>query len=150
MLTKIIFQLRLRRLPRINRYLTAAVVAVLIVSSPAVAFAGLNCGGGSDANGHNYPSVKTSIDFGCEGKGNPILDMTFAIIRFLSIGVGVVLIGSTIVAGVQYTMSKGEPDATAAAMKRLRANAIALLIFIFGYALLNYVVPGQLLGVRGG
>jgi len=98
------------------------------------------CGGGKGNN-----SVKTSINIGCRGKGNPIMDATFAIIRFLTTGVGIVLVGSMIYAGIQYTSSRGDPQATASAVNRLKANAWALLLFLFGYAILNYIIPGTFL-----
>lgn len=94
------------------------------------------CGGG---NGE--PSVKIAIDLGCKGHGNPVADLTFAIIRLLSDGVGLVVIGSIIVAGIQYTTSQDDPKATAAAQQRIRSSIVALIIFIFAYAILNYVIP---------
>ena len=105
-----------------------------------IAAAGDHCGGGA-----GNKSVATSINIGCRGKGNPIIDATFAIIRFLSTGVGIVIVGSTIYAGIQYTMSRGEPQLVATAINRLRANAWALLLFLFGYAILNYLIPGAFL-----
>jgi len=113
---------------------------MLSLTTPALAYAGKTCGGGSGQH-----AVKTSIDIGCEGKGNPILDMTFAIIRFLSTGVGLVIVGSMIWAGIQYTSSRGDPNATAQAVNRIRSNVGALLLFIFAYAILNYIVPGAVL-----
>ena len=101
--------------------------------------------GGRDANGKDI-SVKTSIDFGCKGEGNPIADATFAIIRVLSNGVGLVIIGSLVYGGIQYSASRGDPQATAMAIGRLRSNVMALIIFIFGYALLNYIIPAGFLG----
>jgi hypothetical protein len=87
----------------------------------------------------------TSIDIGCEHHGNPIEALTFAIIKLLSDGVGLVIIASLILAGIQFTSSRGEPQATATAIKRVRANLTALLMFIFAYALLNYLVPAGVL-----
>lgn len=85
--------------------------------------------------------VETSIDLGCRGQGNPIMDMMFAIIRLLSNGVGLVIIGSIIVAGIQYTTSAGDPQKAAQAISRIRQTLIALGIFIFSYPLLNYLIP---------
>lgn len=73
------------------------------------------------------------------------MDLLFAIIRFLSVGVGLVIVASMVYAGVQYIGSRGDPNANALAIKRIQSNVTALLIFIFSYALLNYVIPGQLL-----
>ena len=96
------------------------------------------CGGGSQ-------KVAVSIDFGCQGKGNPIIDMLFAVIRLLSDGVGLVIIASLIVAGIQFTSSRGDPQATANATKRIQSNVTALILFFFTYAILNYLVPGAVL-----
>jgi hypothetical protein len=112
------------------------------------------CGVGSS-------QVRTSIDFSCHGnscvnplqpKGavfpsckykslSPIADILFSLIRFLSVGVGLVIIDSMVVAGIQYMSSRGEPQGTQAAITRIRSNIIALLIFIFAYAILSFVVP---------
>lgn len=115
------------------------------VQGPATVANGYQCGGGKDASGNANPHVTTSIILGCRGEGNPIMDLTFGIIRFLSTGVGLVLVGSMIVAGIQYTSSRGDPNATAQAENRIRSNVVALLIFIFAYAMVNYVVPGAFL-----
>jgi hypothetical protein len=85
--------------------------------------------------------VNTNIDFGCKTRGNPIIDMTFAIIRFLSAGVGIIVIGSVVVGGMQYIGSRGDPQATGQAIGRIRSSIIALIIFIFAYAILNYLIP---------
>jgi hypothetical protein len=90
----------------------------------------------------NGGPVVTSIDLGCKGKGNPILDMSFAIIRLLSDGVGIVVVASVVVAGIQYTAARNDPQNIANATNRIRATLIALLIFIFAYSILNYIIPG--------
>ena len=112
--------------------------AILLPTS--VAFAANTCG-----DGVNGKAVVTSIDIGCQGKGNPITDMTFGIIRFLSAGVGLVIVGSIVVAGIQYSASGGDPQAAAKAKSRISSTLIALLIFIFSYAFLNYIIPGGFL-----
>ena len=117
--------------------LTSASAAAMPAPSFAVAATGNICGDRNDDKVY----VKTSIDFGCQGKGNPILDMMFAIIRLLSNGVGIIIIGSIIVGGIQYTMSAGNPQAATNAIGRIRSTLIALVLYIFAYPLLNYVLP---------
>ena len=85
--------------------------------------------------------MKTSINIGCKGQGTALTDMAFAIIRFLSIGVGVVIVASTVWAGVQYTTARDDPNAVGAAKERIMNNFIALLVYIFAYAILNFVIP---------
>ena len=103
-----------------------------------------SCGGGTH-DGVTYPTVYLSSNIGCQHKGNPIMDMTFAVIRILSDGVGLIIVASLTYAGVQYIGSQGDPQSTEAAVKRIRSNVLALFVFIFGYALLNYLIPGQVL-----
>ena len=97
-----------------------------------------HCGGGENA-------VKMSFSIDCQGRGNPIMDAVFAIIRFLSAGVGLVIVGSMVFAGIQYSSSRGDPNASALAIKRIQSNVIALLIFIFASAILDFVIPGVFL-----
>lgn len=90
-------------------------------------------------------AVVMSINIGCKGKGNAILDALFAIIRFATLGVSFVIIASMVAAGIQFTASRGDPQATAGALKRMASNASALLLFIFTYAILNWLVPNTIL-----
>lgn len=99
---------------------------------------GTYCCGDKSAGG----PVQTSINLGCRAQGNPILDMSFAIIRLLSDGVGIFVVASVVVAGIQYTAARNDPQNIANATNRIRATLIALLIFIFAYAILNYIIPG--------
>jgi hypothetical protein len=106
------------------------------------------CGSGKDA-------VSTTIDFGCYGescqtatpdaycKGNhsSVLDLVFALIRFLTDGAGLIIVLGFIIAGIQFTLSRGDPQLRAKAIGRIANVVIALFLFIFAYALLNYVIP---------
>ncbi len=111
------------------------------------------CGKGTDGNGNSL-SVKVSFDFGCRGESytcpaanptcslNPIIDVLFAIFRVASAGVGIVVIGSIIIAGIQYAASRGNPQSTEAAIKRISNALIGLLVYIFMFAIANFIVPG--------
>lgn len=92
------------------------------------------CGGGDKA-------VAVGIKLGCKGKGSPVTDMAFAIIRFLSTGAGVLIVASLVWAGVQYTMATDDPGKVGEAKQRIINTFGALLIYIFAYAILNYVIP---------
>lgn len=119
------------------------VFCLAIIIAPVAAYAITPCGSGQPSPKGN--AYMPSIDLGCRNKGNPILDVAFGIIHFLSYGVGIVVVASFIVAGIQFTASRGNPQATEKAINRIRSNVLALLLFIFAYAILNYVVPGQVL-----
>ena len=95
---------------------------------------GYSCGGTGQ-------EVRTAINIGCAHKGNPILDALFAIIRILSVGVGLAIVTGLIIAGIQLTASKGDPQLRAKAISRIYNVVIALFVYIFAYAILNYVIP---------
>ena len=116
--------------------LTASTVSAASYSAPFDNFAARVCG----KNG-----MKTTIDIGCKGKGNPIVDLLFAIIRFLVVGASLVVTGSIVVAGLQYITAGNSPEATAKAKKRIVSSISALFILIFGYAILNYLIPVTIL-----
>ena len=117
--------------------------------------------------GANKGMVITAIDFGCTGAqcyrapGGPppatnsgycsgnhsaLVDLLFAVIRFLTDGIGLVIIMSLIIAGIQYTTSQGDPSAIKHATERIRSASTALALFIFAYAILNYIIPNGFFG----
>lgn len=117
----------------------AVSVPVLAVSPAESALAARECGRGEQ-------KVKTKFDFGCNGAhNNPIYDMGFAIIRFLSAGVGIVVVVFIILAGIRYATSEGNPEATMRAKQGIQNALLALLIYIFAFAAINYLVPGGFL-----
>jgi hypothetical protein len=138
-----------------------AAIAPLLLGAVAPVLISLN--GGALVTGAAYaafstskpycgdPSYKaqTAIDLGCEHHGNPIEALIFAIIKLLSDGVGLVVIASLIVAGIQFTASRDEPQAKALAIKRIQSNLTAFLLYCFAYALLNYLVPAVILKQAG-
>ncbi len=109
---------------------------LLAVAAPVTVFAA-----GDLCGGTNYHQVKTSVTIGCKQFGNPIADMLFAILRFLTFGVGIVITGSLIYAGLQYIFSRDDPSAVGAAKNRILHTVLALIIFIFSYALLAFLIP---------
>lgn len=111
-----------------------AQAAALSATAPPIAYLAADTCGGS-------PAVKTAIDIGCTGNGNPITDAGFAIIRFLSLGVGLAIVAGLIIAGIQLTASKGDPQLRAKALSRINNVVIALFVYIFAFAILNYVIP---------
>lgn len=137
-----------------NKALLSVFAAFIIisVSSPAVVGAATNTTSSTNQSKpvfvdktKNYcgsdPKIYTTLNLGCLKKGNPIMDLLFAVIRFLVAGAMVVITGSLVVAGIQYTTSGGSPDAAGKAKKRITSSITALFILIFGYAILNYLIP---------
>jgi hypothetical protein len=66
-------------------------------------------------------------------------------INFLAALVGVAVVISIVIGGIQYGSSAGDPQKVSAAKNRIRNAIVALLTFLFLYALLNFLIPGGLL-----
>ena len=66
-------------------------------------------------------------------------------INILSAVVGIVVTGTIIMGGIQYSTSGGDPSKIQAAKKRVFNGIFALIAFIFSYAFLQYIVPGGVL-----
>ena len=75
---------------------------------------------------------------------NPIIRYLRGIIQFLSIGVGLIITISLVMAGIQYSSSRDNPQLVQAATQRITNAMIALLTFIFMAAILNFLIPGGL------
>jgi hypothetical protein len=69
---------------------------------------------------------------------NPLINLLAAL-------VGVAVTISIIVGGIQYASSGGDPQKVTLAKTRIRGAIIALITFIFLYALLNFLIPGGLI-----
>lgn len=75
-------------------------------------------------------------------KKNPVTKQIQNIINFLSAAVGIVIVGMLAVGGIQY-MSAGEnTNAVVEARKKITNALIALAVFIFLGAFLQWLIPG--------
>ncbi len=63
-------------------------------------------------------------------------------VKALSATVGVVVVISLIIAGIQYSSAGGDPNKIGAAKARIIKTLGAFLFFLFLYVFLNYIVPG--------
>lgn len=66
---------------------------------------------------------------------NPLINLFSAL-------VGVIIVIALIMAGIQYSMSAGDPSKASAAKAHIRNAIIALVAFFLLYALINFLVPG--------
>ncbi len=76
---------------------------------------------------------------------NKIFDYLIDIVNLLSAAVGIIVVISIIVGGIQYITSDGNPQNVAAAKERIRNSILAFVIYIFGFAVLQYLIPGGLM-----
>lgn len=66
-------------------------------------------------------------------------------INVLSGIAGIVIVASIIIGGIQYSAAGPDPQKVSAAKARIRNAIIALVFFLFGVAILNFLVPGGIL-----
>jgi hypothetical protein len=62
--------------------------------------------------------------------------------RTLSFIVGIVVVTMIAVGGVQYSASRDNPQATQEAKTRIRNAVLALIMYLFVFAFLQWLVPG--------
>ena len=63
-------------------------------------------------------------------------------INLLSGVVGIIVVISLILAGIEYSTSEGDPQKSAKAKRRITNTLFALIAFFFLYAFLQFLVPG--------
>jgi hypothetical protein len=81
----------------------------------------------------------TAVDL----SNNPIVKHVLnPIVNILSAGVGVVVVGVIIVGGIQYMMAGDNPQAVAAAKKRIINGLVALVAFMLMFGFLQWLIPG--------
>ncbi|MBA3758544.1 hypothetical protein H0X10_02840 [Candidatus Saccharibacteria bacterium] len=98
------------------------------------------------------PQTPGSPEGDCKPQGNEPLSkdncgIMFYIAQFtrvLSGLVGVVVVVMIAYGGIQYSMSKDNPQEAAAAKDRIRNAVIALVFYMFIFAFLQYLIPGGL------
>ncbi len=56
--------------------------------------------------------------------------------------VGIVVVMTIVIGGIQYSAARDNPQAVAAAKKRISQALIALVIYLFMFAFLQWLVPG--------
>lgn len=104
----------------------------------------------------NAPAEETGGDSGggsSEGqqrtKGGGSQDIYDKIINpgiiVLSGLVVLVIVASVIIGGIQYITSNGSASAVAAAKNRIFVAVMCLVLYLFGFALLQWLIPGGIL-----
>jgi hypothetical protein len=121
--------------------LTLALVSMLSLAAaiPAATYAA-ECGG-----------VKTTIDFGCgsvSGDGGTgdagIYGLMVSIFNFLAIGVGIAVTIGIVYGGLMFMTARGNSGQTQKGVTIITNAVVGLLLYIFMYAIINFLVPGGL------
>ncbi len=101
--------------------------------SPTGSVSGGDLEGGSDPTATKDPKGSTNII---------VTNYIDPAIKFLSIGFGLIVVIMIMIGGVQYTTAGSNPQAIAAARKRIGNALFALILFTFMFALLQWLIPG--------
>lgn len=78
-------------------------------------------------------------------KENVIVKRVNEIVNVLSGLVGIVVVGTIILGGIQYSLASGKQDSTANAKKRIMNGIIALVAYLLIFGFLQWLVPGGVL-----
>lgn len=105
---------------------------------------GAGGGGGEEEASVAVPTETTKNDCqdGLTKDNCGIIKWIVAAIQITSVIAGVVIIGAIVVGGIQYSTSGDDPQAVAKAKGRIYNAVLALVVFVFGFAFLQWIVPG--------
>jgi hypothetical protein len=95
---------------------------------------------GSDRDDNCEPPAGTSLNRDNCG----IINLVVVGTNFLSAIAGIVIVASFMIAGFQYMTAQDNAGQIQKAKSRIITTLLALTVFIFMYALLNFLVPGGL------
>jgi len=75
---------------------------------------------------------------------NKVIGIILTGIRLLTALVGILAVIMIIVGGIQYTTANGNPQSVANAKKRITDVLIGVIAFVFLYAFLEWLIPGDI------
>ncbi len=87
-----------------------------------------------------------TIDAEQNVKDNPIYTLLLDFLKFLTAGVALVVTTLVVVGGIQYMTAGGNPQNTQAAIMRISNALIGLAVYLFMFAILQWLIPGGLFG----
>lgn len=116
---------------------TVGLIVGAWVMLSSAALAATNCDNTLGANGKvNQTKVQACFD------QSPIVHDLQVIVNFLSAAVGVVVIAMLILGGINYITAGGDANASKAGKERITNALIALAVYLFAFAFLQWLIPG--------
>ncbi len=101
----------------------------------------------TDTNDPYNCTPKTAFAFaGCGKDDVGIRCLMIEVLKFLSIGVGIAVVGGIIAGGIVYSTSEGNPSKTQSGIKIIANSVLALIIYFLMFAIINFLVPGGTFG----
>lgn len=120
--------------------IVAFVAMVAIAFTPAAVFADDSC---TDSDGQPVKTSVISCDSVNTGRGI-VWNILVIVINFLSAGVGIVVLAGIVFGAVTYASAAGNADQAKKGITFITNSVIALVLYIFMYAIINFLVPGGL------
>jgi hypothetical protein len=118
-------------------FMAASVFTTLTVATPAYAA----------CNKETEVEITISIQGQnkCIPKTNAIFTWLTGIIRFLSAGVGIAVVGGIVYGGILYLTARDNASQIQQAITVIINAVIGLLLYILMFAILNFLIPGGIL-----
>ena len=108
-----------------------------LLLSPAFAMAATNPCTNTDTNNRPDPTkVQNCVT------QSPVVQDIQKIVDWLGAGVGIVVTAAIIMGGIQYSLAGDNTNAVSAAKQRMLNGVIALFVFLFAFAFLQWLIPG--------
>lgn len=76
---------------------------------------------------------------------NPIFTLLKGILQFMAAGVGLAVVGGIIWGGYLFLTARGNSGQVEKGIEAIRNAIIALFLFLFMFAILNFLIPGGIL-----
>ena len=92
----------------------------------------------------NCGDISTNIIKCDTNGGDPVTSLLLQLFNFAAVGVGIAVMGGIIWGGVLYASSNGDSGKVNQGKTAIVNSIIGLLLFIFMYAIVNFIVPGGL------
>lgn len=106
---------------------------------------------GHTASAADCGGIETSI-IDCSVSGaqdDGVWGIIIQVINFLAVGVGIAVVGGIIWGGMLYASSNGDSSKSKQGVKFIVNSIIGLVLFMFTYAITDYLVPGGFFSSSG-
>lgn len=111
-------------------------------------FSGGGGGSFSNTNTTDCPGGEhgISVILSCksDSSGGSIQHLLVYVVNFLAVGVGVAVLAGIVFGGFLYASAGGSAEQAKRGIGYVRNAIIALVVFIFMYAIINFIIPGGL------
>lgn len=98
---------------------------------------------GVDCTDEGNCAKTTSFSFGSCGKDNVgISCLATTILNFMSISVGILVVGGITAGGIMYSASGGNPGRKAQGTKIIGNAVMGLVLYLLLWAIIQFLIPG--------